>query len=210
MSRASQRALIVQQIIQAAALYRQNLVGRRFLYVFDGRYIEVLYKAQNFRHLTGIDTAVSARRFYQDAVHGRLQARQIFFNQSHPYALCQRKVKHICDIATMASSENFMLEEITTDTCSYRFGTTDLKFTLCMNKEMDANGNPIGDCYVVQSLRDEDCFSKSRSAYTVTHILARSNDADRYTDVLFLDGEETIATLPACVKTLLHPSLLQQ
>ena len=28
-----------------------------------------------------------------------------------------------------------------------------------MNKELDDQGNEKGDCFVVQSLRDEDCFS---------------------------------------------------
>lgn len=46
-------------------LYRKHLVGKRFLYVFEGRYIEVLYKAANFRHLTGVATNLSAKKFYR-------------------------------------------------------------------------------------------------------------------------------------------------
>ena len=45
-----------------ADLYRKHLVGKRFLYVFESRYIEVLYKASNFRHLTGVDTNLSAKK----------------------------------------------------------------------------------------------------------------------------------------------------
>lgn len=55
-----------------------------------------------------------------------------------------------------------MLEEIKANTQRYKFETTDLNFTLCMNKELDTAGNEKGDRYVVQSLRDEDCFSKAR------------------------------------------------
>lgn len=73
----------------------------------------------------------------------------------------------------LAGSEGFMLEEIVTDTRTYKFGTTDLNFTLCLNKEYDDKGQQKGDCFVVESLRDEDCFSKSRTAYTVTHIFQR-------------------------------------
>ena len=39
--------------------------GKRFLYVFEDRYIEVLYKAANFRHLTGGDTNLSAKKMLQ-------------------------------------------------------------------------------------------------------------------------------------------------
>ena len=34
----------------------------------------------------------------------------------------------------LAGSEGFMLEEIVTDTRTYKFGTTDLNFTLCLNE----------------------------------------------------------------------------
>lgn len=44
MSKKSDKEHIVKEICEAAKLYKANLVGKRFLYVFDGRYIEVLYK----------------------------------------------------------------------------------------------------------------------------------------------------------------------
>ncbi len=58
MGKQQDREKIVQEIKVAADLYRKHLVGKRFLYVFEGRYIEVLYKAANFRHLTGVATNV--------------------------------------------------------------------------------------------------------------------------------------------------------
>ena len=60
MGKQQDREKIVQEIKIAADLYRKHLVGKRFLYVFEGRYIEVLYKAANFRHLTGVATNLSA------------------------------------------------------------------------------------------------------------------------------------------------------
>lgn len=208
MNKARDRKNIVNQIEQAADVYRKHLVGKRFMYVFDNRYIEVIYKSENFRHLTGVDTNLSAKRFYSYAARRMLTTSQIYFNAVHPYNLCVRKVKHISDIATLAGSESFMLEEIATDTQSYKFGTTDLNFTLCMNKEKDDQGNEKGDCFVVQSLRDEDCFSKSDQAYVVTHIFARQNDVKKYTDMLYMDSAASMEGLPECVKDLLEPSLL--
>ena len=89
----SDKEQIVAQIKEAARLYKQHLVGKTFLYVFDGRFIEVIYKTQNFRHLTGVDTDLPAKRFYQNAVNRTLQANQIWFSPQHPYQLCLRKVK---------------------------------------------------------------------------------------------------------------------
>ena len=143
------RKEIINEIHAAALLYKEKLVGKRFLYVFEGQYIEVIYKARNFRHLTGVDTRVPAKRFYTYAVEKNLQVVQIYFSAAHPYELCKRKIKHIKDVATLAGSESFMLEEIVTATKTYKFGTTDLKFSICMNKETDEKGNEKGDCYVV-------------------------------------------------------------
>ena len=165
MGKQQDREKIVQEIKVAADLYRKHLVGKRFLYVFEGRYIEVLYKAANFRHLTGVATNLS---------------------------------------------EGFMLEEIVTDTRTYKFGTTDLNFTLCLNKEYDDKGQQKGDCFVVESLRDEDCFSKSRTAYTVTHIFSAPNDAKKYTNLLFLDENATVDGLPDEIKNMLDQTLLHK
>ena len=143
MGKQQDREKIVQEIKIAADLYRKHLVGKRFLYVFEGRYIEVLYKAANFRHLTGVATNLSAKKFYSYAAKKLLQASQIFFTPQHPFSLCKRKIKHIGQIAMLAGSEGFMLEEIVTDTRTYKFGTTDLNFTLCLNKEYDDQGRKL-------------------------------------------------------------------
>ena len=208
MGKQQDREKIVQEIKIAADLYRKHLVGKRFLYVFEGRYIEVIYKSINFRHLTGVATNLSAKQFYSYAIKKRLQASQIFFTPQHPFSLCKRKVKHIGQIAMMAGTEGFMLEEIVTTTKTYKFGTTDLNFTLCLNKKLDDQGNEKGDCFVIESLRDEDCFSKSKTAYAVTHIFSIPNDKKRYTDLLYLDKNMTLDNLPEEIKAMLDESLL--
>ncbi|MCD8153530.1 MAG: PBECR4 domain-containing protein [Clostridiales bacterium] len=209
MSKKQDRIDIINKIEAAAALYKQNLVGKRFMYVFDDRYIEVIYKAENFRHLTGVDTKLSAKQFYDYARKGKLSASQIGFSPTHPYALCTRKVKHIKEVAVMAMSECFMLEDIKTDTMTYKFGTTDLELTLCLNKELDANGTEKSECFVVQSLRDEDCFSKSSDVFTVTHIFARPNDVKEYTELLFMDKTANISGLHTEVLAKLHADLIK-
>ena len=195
MSKKLDRASLVKEICKAARLYKEHLVGSRFLYAFDDRYIEVIYKVVNFKHLTGVETNLSAKKFYEYAVKNQLQASQIHFSAQHPYSLCTRKIKHICQIATLASSECFMLEEIKTNTQTYKFGTTNLNFSLCMNKELDDNGEARDDCYIVQSLRDEDCFSRSKSAYVVTHILSRKNDEKVYTELRYISQSSAIDDL---------------
>ena len=198
------RKLIINEISKAAQLYKEHLVGKKFLYVFDNRYIEVCFKTDGFRHLTGVETYLSAKRFYQYALKNQLQSGQIFFTNRHPYSLCKKKLKHISEIAVLASTENFMLEEILTNTKSYRFGTTNLKFTLCLNKEYNENGQEKSECYIVESLRDEDCFSKSKTAYEVSHIFSKDNSAKKYSDLLFMDKRSNLDILPDKVASMLE------
>lgn len=203
MGKAPNRAYIVQQINLAAALYRQNLVGRRFLYVFDNRYIEVLFHGQNFRHLTGVDTKMDAITFYKDAVRGRLQANKIYFSWQHPSDICLRKVQHICNIASMMTDESLMLEEVTTNTKTYAFGTTDLNFTLCLDREYDPNGKPKGECYVAQSLRDGDNMSKSKDVYVITHIFSKPNTDKKYTTLCYMDKNSSMDDLPDDIRDMI-------
>ena len=42
-----------------------------------------------------------------------------------------------CGKKSAAGFEEFMLEEIVTTTKIYKLGTTNLNFTLCLNKELD-------------------------------------------------------------------------
>ncbi len=196
MRRKEEKEIIAKEICDAAKLYKEYLVGKRFMYVFDKRYIEVLYKVENFKHLTGVECKMSAKDFYKNALKDRLHGHQIYFSNKHPYSLCKRKIKHLCNISNLASTENFMLEEINTDTKKYKFGTTDLKFSLCMNKELDDNGKEKGECYIVESLRDGDCFEKSKNVYDVTHILSKNNSSNLYTDILFIDKSLNVLGLP--------------
>ena len=205
--KSNDRKIIVCEINRAAQLYKKHPVGKKFLYVFDGRYIEVCFKSDSFRHLTGVETNLSAKRFYQYAIKNQLQSSQIYFTSRHPYSLCKKKLKHICEIAVLAGTENFMLEEILTNTKSYKFGTTNLNFTLCLNKEYDKNGQEKSECYIVESLRDEDCFSKSKTAYEVSHIFSKDNSVFKYNNLLFMDKKSDLDMLPDKIASMIEDSL---
>lgn len=201
MGKEQDRKAIVAQINAAAALYKQHLVGRRYMYVFDNRCVEVLFKKKNFRHLTGVDSNFSAEQFFDLAARGQLRAEQVIFPK-HSYDLCEKKSRFICDIATLARSESFMLEQIDTSTATFAIGTTDLNFSLCMNKW----GND--ECYSVDSLRVDDCFSKSKNVFAITHIFSRLNDEKKYTEAHYCEQKES--PLPTFVKEALSPELISK
>ena len=208
--KAIDKKAIVKEICKAAKLYKENLVGRKFIYVFDGRNIEVLFKRKNYRHLTGVECNMSAEDFYKNALKNRLSPNQIYFSKDHPYELCKKKIKHLCDISSLATGESFMLEELVTESRAYKFGTTDLQFSLCIDNEYDAQQNVVGDCLIAWSLRDGDEVSKAKKAYAVTHILAKENTAAKYTEIVFLDKDESIESLPVDVLAMVDERAMMQ
>lgn len=103
-------------ICKAAGPYKSNLIGRKFLYIFDNRYIEVIYKTNNFKQLTGVESELSAKDFFKLAKRGKLSYKNIYFSSTHPFQLSMKKLKHLNDIVKLSTSESFMLEEIKTNT----------------------------------------------------------------------------------------------
>ncbi|MBQ8296489.1 MAG: hypothetical protein IJX77_01755 [Ruminococcus sp.] len=199
---------IVSEIKKAADAYKKNLVGKTFLYVFEGQYIEVMFKTKDFKHLTGVDSKLSAQEFYKKAVKKELQSSQVFFSARHPYKLAQKKLKHLHAISSLVMGESFMLKDIKTQTETYKFGTTDLKFSLCFNKEYDNNGTEQGTCFIAKSLRDEDCFSKSSDAFTITHIFSKKNDEKKYNQEVYCEKGYTITELSPEIKSMLSADIL--
>ncbi len=207
--RAINKLQLIQDIQDAAALYKEHLVGRKFLYIFEGKWIEVIYTAKGFKHLTGVETSLSAKTFYNDAIKRQLTVQNIYFSANHPYDLCIRKVSHLRQLPTLASGEGFLLQDINTNTQSYKFGATDLDFTLLFNQTIDAStGKVIGDCLHVESLRDEDCFTRSTNVYEVTHILSKKNDQQLYDVVHFIDSRYSVKDIPASIINKLDVSIL--
>lgn len=208
MSKKQDRIDTAKAVCHAASLYKANLVGRKSLYFFDNRYIEVIYKTDSFKHLTGVESNLSANAFYKLAVRGKLTEKQIYFTSTHPFSLCQRKLKHLDSVATLATAESFMLEEIATSTRTYKFGTTDLNFSLCFNQQFDAARALLNEVFHVESLRDEDCFSKSKSAYDIVAILYKQNSDKVYNHFAFLNKSFHISNLPEKVRKLCSEDFL--
>lgn len=184
------------------------MVGYSFLYVFEGRYIEVLYRAKDSMHLTGVDSSLSAEAFYREATRGRLRHNQIYFSQRHPYDLCVQKITQLQNISAVTDSEIFILEDLATNTFTYKFGLTELKFTLCLNEDTDSLGNIVSDKYVVRSLRAEDSVSRSSDAYEVQYIFAKRNDEKLYSSLKYIDKRYEISNLPEKILSKLDCSLL--
>lgn len=68
-----EKEIIIKRICEAAQIYKERLVGKTFLILFEGHSIEVMFKADNFLHLCGVDTYLYAKDFYKKALKIELQ-----------------------------------------------------------------------------------------------------------------------------------------
>jgi len=169
--------------------YKNKMVGKIFMYVFDNRYIEVYFKADNFKHLTDVASSLTPNQFYQNSVDRTLTTGQIDFNSRHPYRLAKNKLRHLSNFFDSLTSECFMQEDITTDSGSYKFGTTEMNFSLLLIEDINLTTKvKRSDYYIAKSLRDKDCFDKSRAVHSVTHIFVRNNDEKKYSNALYIDS----------------------
>ena len=62
------KKIIVERINNASKLYKNDLIGKTFLLIYEGKTLEVIFKAENFLHLCGVDTNLYAKEFYRNGV----------------------------------------------------------------------------------------------------------------------------------------------
>ena len=83
---------IVRRIRRAATNYKRYLVGKTFMFIYDKRYIEVMFTTKAFFHLTGVNSNLTAINFYKHAIlENGLKASEISFDSDHPFDFANLK-----------------------------------------------------------------------------------------------------------------------
>ena len=190
--------LIVERIKIAVQVYKATFVGKTFMYVFDDRYIEVVFRARDFMHLTGVDSTLSASSFYRDAVRGNISTQQFGFTHRNPYDLSKKKTAKLITLSSVTNSDLIILEDLYTNTATYKFGVTDLGFTVCLDKDVASNH------YYPRSLRVEDSFDRASDAFEVDYIFSKPNDEKLYSDLLYMNNGRSLDNLPEEIASLIN------
>lgn len=195
---------IRNDIILAVDKYKNHLVGRCFLYVFDNRYIEVTFKANNFKHLTGVDSNLYGKDFYNRAKKHTLTTSQFYFSKEHPYNAAKKKIKYLHRLDELTNTDIFLLEKMETDTITYKFGFTNLDFSLGLTENLKSHTcEKIDDFYLPQTFRIKDkSFDRSEQRYIVDFIFEKDDKIDKYKKITFGD-KDLVHELPEIIKDLL-------
>ncbi|WP_085875289.1 PBECR4 domain-containing protein [Peptoniphilus vaginalis] len=159
-------------------------MDKHFLIVYGSKFIELQFLPENFLHLTGVGTSLSAVTFFDLCLSNQLTTNQFFYNRRYPSSVSKKKVNNLFKILNLFRSDSIILEEITTDTQLYEIGITELHFTLCF-KNFINNSN----LYTVCSHRIENMSAsiveKSKNAYFIDCIFSKSASDDKYNHIVF-------------------------
>lgn len=178
--------LLRKQIIDAARVYRDCLAGRVFLYVVGETFFEIVFQVDRFKHLTGVDSKLSARDFYHKAKHAILTTDQMYFNKEHPYSNAKKKLSCLVSLPMLTNSLVCAVKDMKTVTLTYKIGVTNLNFTLGLVENRDREGKKINDWFLPRTLRVKDkAIEKSMSAEFVDFIFCKDASKEKYDTVTF-------------------------
>lgn len=202
----NKKEFLRSQIISASRVYRDNLAGKVFLYVYEDSYFEVVFQTNRFLHLTGVDSYLSAQDFYKKATHAKLTTGQIQFNESHAYTTAKKKLSCLALLPSLTNSTVCMVKSMTTVTLTYKVGVTNLDFTLGLTENTDLSGVKINDWFTPRTLRVKDkAIDNSDSAAFIDFIFCKNASNDKYEIITYADKGKNI---PETIMPLLSHNLI--
>lgn len=199
------KSAMLRKIHASALQYQSYLAGKTFLYVYEDNYIEVVFKNSSFLHLTGVNTKLKAKEFYQHAKKKNgLKVKEFFFDKDHPYDLAEKKTDCLEDLYKITSSEVLITGDVVTLTANYKIGITDLQFILLCGPNKDKHGKLVDDCLVPYSFRIEEISNeKFGNLYEVDFIFSKDTNQKSY-DTITYKGTKRIEDIPQEIKDKLN------
>lgn len=177
--------LVRKNIIDSADVYKNEMAGRYFIYIFEEEQFEMYYGIKNFKHLTGAGSSLSPEQFYKLATSGRLQENQLFFNSRFPLTIALKKSEGLKSINLFKQEELFIIKDLETDTATYPYALTNLdKSLLVIFDPQIVSGKTY---YVPSSFRvdDKNIFKKTKSEniFSVDFILSKTDIGKEYSQI---------------------------
>lgn len=197
-----------KQIISAANIYKTNLAGNVYLYVYAGSYFEVAYMTECFKHLTGVESTLRGNSFYDNAKRATLSTSQIGFSSRHPLKTAKKKIVCLHQLPQLTKDLVCVVKNMNTVTITYKLGITNLEFTIGLAESRRIDGTKINDWLVPRTLRINDkAIDTSQDAEFVDFIFSKKVTEPKHSQICYRSSD---ADIPECVKTLLAENLVNQ
>lgn len=206
-TKTDKKEILRNQIITASHIYRDNLAGKVFLYVVGTESFEVAFKTDRFMHLTGVNSTLSAQKFYDKSKNSTLTTQQIIFDQKHPYAVAKKKLQCLILLPNLTNSLVCAVKDMKTVTLTYKLGITNIDFTIGLTENTDFYGNKINDLFLPRTLRTKDkSIENSSHAEFVDFIFERDASLAKYEVATYADNNKEIPdfVIPMLSETLIN------
>ena len=170
------------EIHKAAMIYEKELRGKTFLYVFDKQYIEVVFSAENFRHLVGVPSDSgykNANSFYKLALKGKLENNKLSLDSKYKQKTSRNKLKALFQIKDALHESGYIMFNYKTNTIMFSYAHTHLETfnVLCFGSDITAHGNKVK--YFPKSIRNNDKTAFERSTnYSKIDFIFQKNSVD--------------------------------
>lgn len=197
---------LLNQIMQGASEYKK-LMGKRYMIVFNDQCFELIFKKENFKHLTGVFSKnLSQHRFFKDALDRRLKISSLDFSQKQPYRWAKVKCLHLSDIGNLLTKGSFVVKD---QNGGYPYIITDKGFGICLSQDKNQNGEFL-DYYYPRSLQDGDLtLQKDPSqVFKIDYIFSKPTDqAGGFKTLEFMEDGKDIEALPEIIKAKISDNL---
>lgn len=201
----TQKKEIRKQLISSAIIYRNELAGKSFLYVYGEQYFEVLFRTNSFKHLTGVASSLAAEDFYTKAKEAELEITQFGFSADQPYRTAKKKIVCMHLLPRLTSELVCVLKDLHTATFTYKIGVTNLEFTIGLTDNLDDTGNKIDDRLVPRTLRIKDkAIESSKDSFFVDYIFSKGAADTKYSHLCYASPD---AQIPEIIKPMLSEDL---
>lgn len=171
----------IRTITECADEYQKYFAGRKHLYIYDKNgmtdYIEAIFHKSTYRHLTGVNTDLSANQFYNKCINHQLSSKDFEFRADGTTELKMRALPRLMRVNTGYK----MIGEF--DDCRPKLITEKVAGNqFCCMGFVSVKKN----CYIPNTILQEDIRDITTDTYRVIAVYSKDISDNEYTDILYL------------------------
>lgn len=198
------------KIINAAQIYKNELAGKYFLYIFSEKFVEIFFKTSNFSHLTGVVTKLNGEEFYKKAKKRQLNEGQFGFNKEHPFDLAKKKTDKLDRLPELTNKDVFIIEGMASGSKFYKIGVTNLDFTLGLIENRDEKTKKLIDGFLIPTtfrVRGKSDLKNNLKNYPIDFTLMKDRLYKKY-DTICFKNDKYMHLLPQNILKLIDDKLI--
>lgn len=187
-------------------MYQNVLAGKYFMYVFNNECFEMYFGIDNFLHLTGVGTKLSANQFYKLAKKKQLQNNQMYFDNRYSLSSAIKKTSMLHQLRDFVCNSFYIVKNFKTNTEFYPYTITNVDLSLLLGLKTEESAT----IYIPKSLRVKDnTFIKnsSKNIYQIQAIFSKTDKLGAYDTILYQE-KNILKTFPTDILNKIDSQLI--